>query len=203
MASIVSQVRMSRTNSTLDGFEMDEIENRRREETAEIVVPAAQELNQIANEICEKAINDAKEQVHPLLRNVELYQLRKRNNFVQAFKHALEKRISQKLAIWHPGVEAVFQFEESWMESRNVWDGSLHLLVKVPRLSNTLKLLGRKLDSKLTHRLQQLGWSRFRKRQSILEIQQVTPNELRHGIRYGAMFHAVYSVPVKVWSPQQ
>jgi hypothetical protein len=51
--------------------------------------------------------------------------------------------------------------------------------------------------------LQQLGWSRFGKRQSILEIQQVTPNELRHGVSYGAMFFAVHNVPVKVWPPNR
>jgi hypothetical protein len=48
-------------------------------------------------------------------------------------------------------------------------------------------------------RLQQLGLPRFEKRQSILDVQQVTPNELRHGIGYGAMFCAVYTVPVRVW----
>jgi hypothetical protein len=85
------------------------------------------------------------------------------------------------------------------MENRNVWDGSIHLLVKVPRLSNAIKTFGKKLDQNLTYCLQQLGWSRFRTRHSVLEVQQVTSNELRHGISYGAMFHAVYSVPVKVW----
>jgi hypothetical protein len=51
--------------------------------------------------------------------------------------------------------------------------------------------------------LKQLGWSRFRKRQSILEIQQVTANELRHRVSYGAMFSAVYNVPVKIWPPKR
>jgi hypothetical protein len=59
--------------------------------------------------------------------------------------------------------------------------------------------LGKKLDQSLVKYLKHLGWSRFQKRESILEIQQVTPNELRHGISYGAMFYAVYTVPVKVW----
>lgn len=85
------------------------------------------------------------------------------------------------------------------MESRTSWDGSVHLLVKVPQLSNAIQSLGRRLDYCLLNYLKQLGWSRFRKKQSILEIQQVTPNELRHGICYGAMFCAVYSAPVKVW----
>ena len=126
------------------------------------VIPAPKEFEHAANEIAEKALMDAKERLHPLLRNVELVRLRKRSEFVQAFKLALEKRIAQKLAVWQPGVQAVFQFDESWMETRNAWDGSIHLLVKVPRLSSTLKTIGKKLDHSLTQYLKQLGWSRFR-----------------------------------------
>ena len=179
---------------------MDTINHERRVETVETLVPAAEDLNQVANDICEKALNDAKEELHPLIRNAELNHLRKRSEFVQAFKLALERRIAQKLASWQPNVQAVFKFDESWMEARDKsWDGSIHLLVKVPRLSNAIKMIGKSLDQNLTRCLQQLGWSRFLKHQSILEIQQVTPNELRHGVSYGAMFCAVYSPPEKVW----
>ncbi len=171
----------------------------RREESAKIVVPAAQDFRQMAHDICENALNDAKEQLHPLVRNAGLIHLRKRREFVQAFKLALERRIAHQLAVWQPGVQAVFQFDESWMENRDVWDGSIHLLVKVPRLSSAIRSFGRKLDQHLTAYLQHLEWSRFLTRHSVLEVHQVTSNELRHGICYGAMFHAVYSVPVKVW----
>jgi hypothetical protein len=176
---------------------MNLFENKRREDSARITI--AQDFHQAANDICEKALNDAKEQLHPLIRNTDLFQLRKRSEFVQAFKLALARRIAQKLAIWMPGLEAVFQFDESWIDNRNAWDGSIHLLVTVPRLSNTIKIFGKQLDQNLIVSLKQLSWACFRKRQSILEIQQVTSNELRHGIGYGAMFYAVYSVPVKVW----
>lgn len=176
---------------------MNLFENKRREASARIVM--AGDFHQAANEICERALNDAKEQLHPLIRNRDHFQLRKRSEFVQAFKLALAQRIAQRLAIWMPALDAVFQFEESWIDNINTWDGSIHLLVKVPRLSSTLKTVGKRLDQSLTASLKRLGWSRFRKHQSILDIQQVTPNELRHGIGYGAMFYAVYSVPVKVW----
>jgi hypothetical protein len=141
--------------------------------------------------------------LHPLIQSVELDRLDKRTEFVQAFKSALEKRIARKLAIWHPGIQAVFKFDETLAANRQAWDGSIHLLVKILRLSNTVRALGRKLDWSLTKYLTQLGWSRFRKRQSILEIQQVTPNELRHGVSYGAMFCSVYNAPVKVWSSRR
>ena len=169
--------------------------NQRREEPANI----SQDLGQAANTICELALNDAKAQLHPLIRDKTSGYLRKRSEFTRAFKLALEQRVAHKLAIWQPGVQAVFRFDNAWMEDRNSWDGSIHLLVKVPYVSNTFKMLGKKLDLHLTHCLKQLGWSRFGKHKSILEVQQVTPDELRHGVSYGAMFSAVYSVPVKVW----
>ena len=176
---------------------MNLLKNKRRKDSAKIAM--AQDFHQAATDICEKALNDAKEQLHPLIRNTDPFQLRKRSEFVQAFKLALAQHIAQKLASWMPGLDAVFQFEESWIDNRHAWDGSIHLLVKVPHVSNTIKTFGKRLDQNLTACLKQLGWARFRTQQSLLEIQQVTSSELRHGIGYGAMFYAVYSVPVKVW----
>jgi hypothetical protein len=162
-------------------------------------VPAPKDFGQIASALCENALMDAKEQLHPLLRDAQLDRLEERPEFVQTFKRALERRIARKLAAWYPGIEAVFQFDETRMGNPEAWDSSIHLLVKVPRLSETVRILGRRLDRSLVKYLGQLNWPRFQKRQSILDVQQVTLNELRHGIGYGAMFHAVYTVPVKVW----
>ena len=182
---------------------MNLIRDTQERTSEEMVVPATKDFEHAASEIAEKALMDAKENLHPLLRNAEFNQLRRRTEFIQAFKRALEQRIAQKLAAWQPGVQAVFQFDESWTEARNSWNGSIHLLVNLPRQSNTLKTIGKRLDQNLTQYLKQLGWSRFRKHHSLLEIQQVTPDELRHGVSYGAMFYAVYSVPVKVWDPNR
>ena len=166
------------------------------------VAPAPRDFGEIANDLCEKAMQDAKEQLHPLLRDAHLDLLNGRAEFVQTFKSALELRIARTLAGWQPGVQAVFKFDESSTENWETWDGSIHLLVKVPSLSDALKSLGRTLDRSLVKYFSQLGWSRFRECQSILDVQQVTVGELRHCVGYGAMFCAVYTVPVKVW-PQE
>ena len=158
-----------------------------------------QDLEQIAEGICVHALEDAKLKLHPLLRNKELNYLGKRVEFVQAFKHALEFRIAEEVTLRYPEVQAVFQYDESWMESRTSWDGSIHLLVKVPLLSDALALFGNRLDQSLVDYLKRSGWSRFRDIQTMLEIQQVTQDELRRRISYGAMFCAVHSMPVKVW----
>ena len=159
---------------------------------------ATSDFSQAVHTLLEKALKDARSQLHPLMWDTDVYRLRQRSEFVQTFKRALEQGIAQNLASWQRGVLAVYQFDES-LESRRHWDGSIHLLVKVPHLLNSVRSLGKNLDRSLVKYLKQLGWSRFQKRQSVLEIQQVTVDELRRGIGFGAMFHAVHSVPVKVW----
>jgi hypothetical protein len=157
------------------------------------------DFEQVATNLCDGALYDAKVQLHPLLGIIELNRLDRRYTFVQGFKCALERRIAQELVTWQPEIQAVFKFDESWKESCISWNGSIHLLAKVPHLSNAMQPWGEKLDHSLLKYLKQLGWSRFRMRQRILELQQVTPEE----IRYGAMFYAVYSVPVKVWAQEK
>lgn len=154
---------------------------------------------QAANDICEKALNDAKRQLHPLLRNLELNRLDERGEFLRAFKSALEKRSARKLAAWLPDVQAIFQFDETRVANIECWDGSIHLLVKVPVLSNGIQILGTELDHGLVRYLTKVNWQRFRTRRSILDVQQVTLNELRHAVGYGSMFCAVYTIPVQVW----
>lgn len=154
----------------------------------------------VANELCEKALNDAKTKLHPLLRSENVNRLEKRNKFLDAFRSALEQHIAKRLALWQPSIQSVFRFDHSHAMKDPSWDGNIHLLVKVPQLSNAIKSLGISLDTSLIKYLaKQLGWSRFQGQQSILDVQQVTVSELRHGLSYGAMFYAVYSVPVKVW----
>jgi hypothetical protein len=171
----------------------------RRGKTIETLVLAPNDFGQFASELCKKALEDAKSQLHPLLQTVELDRLDQRVEFLETFKSSLERRIARKIAIWQPGVQAVFKYDETRTERMEIWDGSIHLLVKVPRLSNALRALGKKLDRSLVKYLRQQMWQRFQTRQSILEIHQVTPNELRHGVSYGAMFYAVYNAPIRVW----
>lgn len=178
---------------------MRDVKDWRWEALTENGVPRARDFGNAARDICEKAFEDAREQLHPLLRMAALGDLDRRQDFLRAFKGALEQNIARKLAIWLPGVQAVFSYEES---SRESWDRSIRLLVKVPRLSTAVKVLGKTLDHHLTKSLKQLGWKRFEEGQVFLEIHQVTPRELRHGLGYGAMFSAVYTAPIKLWSKE-
>lgn len=178
---------------------MSDVSYSRQKRSMQPVVSETGNFGNVANDLCEMALKDAKAQLHPLLQNSELSRLSQRTEFLQAFKSALEKRLARLLAAWQPSVQAVFAYEATRPHSLETWDGSVHLLVKVPRLSDKVKTLGKQLDCGLVAYFSQLGWQRFKTCQSILEVQQVTPNELRHHVGYGGMFCAVYTAPVKVW----
>ena len=181
---------------------MRDINDYRFENSIECSMPTSEEFEQVAKVLCERALSDAKSQLHPLLQNFELDRLDQRPQFLRAFKCALEHKISRKLAAWHPGIQAIFSYEEPSFKNIEDWHGSIILLVKVPFFTEGVKELGKKLDCNLVHCLKQLNWRRIKERHSVLEVQQVTPRELSYHIGYGALFCAVYTVPIKVLRPQ-
>jgi hypothetical protein len=178
---------------------MSDIDNDRWENAIAYSIPTSQELEQVAKVLCERALNDAKSQLHPLLQNIEFDRLDQRPEFLKAFKSALEQIIVQKMATWCPSIQAIFRFDVTPTENIEDWDGAIHLLVKVPQLTKEVEAIGKNLDGNLVRCLKKLNWQRLEECQSILDVHQVTANELAHGIGYGAMFHAVYIVPVKIW----
>jgi len=157
------------------------------------------DFGQAAEDLCEKALHDARAQLHPLLQSSELRLLGERHEFVETFRLALERRIARKLATWQTRVLSVFRFDQTRRPPGIPWDGSIHLLAKVPRVSKTIQAWGQTLDKSLLPCFRALGWSCFQERQSILEVQQVTPEEIRRGIGYGGMFFAAYTRPVRIW----
>ncbi len=178
---------------------MINIAYRHREESIRHVAFAPKDFREATKEICEEALTDARTQLHPLLWNVEPARLEQRDQFVGAFKLALEQGIARQLASLQTDVQAIYQFDEHRIETPESWNGSLHFLVSVARPWSGMQALSRALDTNLVKSLKRLNWSRFRTRQFILEIQQATPDEIRRGLGYGAMFHAVYTKPVMVW----
>jgi hypothetical protein len=178
---------------------MSDINNDRRENAIEYSIPTSEELEQVAKVLCERVLSDAKSQLHPLLQNLELDRLDQRPEFLRAFKCALEHKIAQKLAAWHPGIQTIFSYDGTPFEKIEDWHSSINLLVKVPCFTEEVKELGKKLDRSLVNCLQQLNWRRFKECHSVLKVQQVTPRELTYCIGYGALFCAVYTVPAKVW----
>jgi len=111
----------------------------------------------------------------------------------------LEREIAQKIVLWLPCVKVVYKFDASRKKRLEEWDNTIHLLVLVPQLIPLIKELGTMLDVAFLTSLKHLPWSRFQDSKFVIEIQQVTPKEIRHGICYGAMFFSYYAAPSQVW----
>ncbi len=170
-----------------------------KQEVIESLLKNSYEFRQMSNEISDNALQNARERFHPLLHRVDLEKLSQRHEFLQAFKGTLKREIAQKIVLWLPCVKAVYRFDSSRRNSTEDWDNAIHLLVLVHQLMPSIKELGTMLDGELLKSLKRLPWSRFRDSKSIIEIQQVTPEEIRHGVCYGAMFFSVYAAPSQVW----
>ena len=169
------------------------------QDVLENVITNPNGLKQAARDLCEKALTDAKIQLHPLLQQVELERLDQRCEFLQAFKHALEKELARKIVRWQPCVQAVYKFDAARGGRMECWDNTIHLLVLVPQLFHAINELGEKLDCDILKQFKRLSWTRFQNSKSIIEIQQVTPDEIRHRVSYGAMFLSLYAAPAQVW----
>lgn len=156
-------------------------------------------FRQISEELCEKALMDAKSELHPLLQQADLEKLGQRQKFVQAFKQALEKAVAERVVRWLPDIKVVYKFDSPRRGSAEHWDNTIHLLILVPLLLPSINELGSELDCAILEELKHFSWSRFQDAKSILEIQQVTPYEIRHGVCYGAMFYSLYAAPTQVW----
>lgn len=158
-------------------------------------------FRQVTEGLCEKALMDAKAQLHPLLQRVDLEKLGQRREFVEAFNHSLEGVVAKRIALWIPWVKVVYRFDVLRRRSTDDWDNTLHLLILVPRLLPSINKLGAELDRVILERMKRFNWSRFQDSRSMIEVQQVTPYEIRHGVCYGAMFYSFYTAPVQVWPP--
>jgi hypothetical protein len=173
-----------------------------KEESLEPIVADGKIVNQAAKNLCEKAEQVARSQLHPLLQIEKLENLDRKCEFLQAFKCALEEGLARQLASWQPCIQAVYQFNQSLPQTEDCWDSTIHLLVMVARPLHAMQALGPRLDHNIVRQLKRLNWPRFRESKSIVEIKQITPDEVRIGIGYGAMFSSVYNAPVRVW-PQR
>src|SRR5512146_1245918 len=136
-------------------FDMRNMNLGRREEMRTHPLPDAPYFRGEANGICERALHEAKMGLHPLLEALEIHRLDQRSEFVQGFKLALERRIAQRLVVWQPAVQAVFKFEATRTVEGTPWDGMIHLLIKVPRLSDRIRMFARRLDVHLLDCLKQ------------------------------------------------
>ena len=120
-----------------------------KQEVLEGLIKDPYAFRQGAAELCEKALVNAKAQLHPLLQQVDLEKLGQRREFVQAFKQALERAVAEKIVLWLPSVKVVYKFDSPGETSPEYWDNTVHLLLRVSRLLPSINELGAILDNEV------------------------------------------------------
>ena len=80
------------------------------------------------------------------------------------FRVVTNMLIARKLATWQTRVQSVFRFDQTRRPPGIPWDGSIHLLAKVPRVSKTIQAWGQTLNKSLLLCFRALGWSCFQER---------------------------------------
>jgi hypothetical protein len=68
--------------------------------SVETCISPPDNMEQAADELIEKVLNDAKTLLHPLFRKTDLDCLSRRQEFIRAFKTSLERGIAARLAFW-------------------------------------------------------------------------------------------------------
>ncbi len=160
-------------------------------------------LERLAGGIRDSAVESARNSLHPLLRHLEVALLGRRPDFVSTFYESLAVTVSRALSRMDSHLLAVFRFS-----SRRETDPAtnvphpgvpLHLLAITDDLEATQRLPLVGLDRALQSNLRRLGWPRFAGNARLLDINLLTPRELRRGVGYAGLFSAFYSLPHRIW----
>jgi hypothetical protein len=112
--------------------------------------------------------------------------------FLPAFKLALAASVACTLGEHDAQVRAVYAYDSA--------DALLHLLVIVGRPSAALTMFVASLDRALAASLDELSLAVGHRRVSVLDVNLITPKEVRLGIGPAALLSAVYHPPLAVWS---
>ena len=174
---------------------------------AQPIAARSSELNleRLAEGIRDSAVESARSSLHPLLRHLEVALLGRRPDFVSTFYESLAVSVSRALSRMDSHLLAVFRFSspgEADPATNVPHPGMpLHLLAITDDLGATQRLPLIGLDRALQSNLRQLGWPRFAGSGNtrFLDINLLTPRELRRGVGYAGLFSAFYSFPHRIW----
>ncbi len=114
------------------------------------------------------------------------------NEFGDAFKHALASGVAYALAENDKFVRAIYAYEPASADH-----STIHLLVRVTKPSAALEAfiatVNRALMTQLHHRGQ------LAPRESVLDVNLFTEEDVRRGVGYAALLHSVSPPPKQLW----
>ncbi len=157
--------------------------------------PVVWHLSEVAETIRSEALGLARRTVSNVPAAAPAQVLLLQPRFRAAFKAGLAASVAQVLGANDDRLLAVYTYDQE--------DPVLHLLVLVTQPSAALTAFVAALDRALTADLHALGPTGFADRDSILDVNLITPKEVRLGLGYAVLLSAVSAAPLKVWTRER
>ena len=112
--------------------------------------------------------------------------------------------VSNALAANDPNVQAIYAYDpstnaDSETEEEITPDATVHLLVQVTMPSAALQAFIASLDRALLASLKDLPSPRFAQRESVLNVNLITEDDIRHGANFAGLLSGVFAPPLKIW----
>jgi hypothetical protein len=176
-------------------------------ETALKEMPKVARLSEVAEQIRDAALSQAKQKLGQQEQGWDLQKLFRSHHYpvyYEYFKHALSSAVAETLAANDKRVQAVFSVDINSnpdCESGEAlpFDANLHLLVLVSKPSAGLVAYITSLDHALAASLRSLPLKSFEGIETTLDVKLITQDDLRTGKGYAPMLQAMFAPPLKVW----
>ncbi len=161
-------------------------------------------LEEVAETIRDDALAQAREKMGALQRRADLAGLLARLDFLDYFKHGLASGVANVLAANDQNVQAVYVYDPALDAGSEAGedpprDTGVHLLVRVITPSAALAALIASLDQALAASLKDLPASGFRQRESVLDVNIISDDDMRRGVNYAGLLKGLFAPPLPVW----
>jgi hypothetical protein len=162
------------------------------------------QLTEVAETLRDDSFLEARELLTPTRGELPLKTLLEDLDFVDCFKHNLASGIARVLAAYDRQVKAVHFYDplvcSEGREGSNLpIDATIHLLVEVRHPSPALSVLVGALDHALTESLKELPSALFVHRQFTLDVNVLTPEDIKVGRGHATLLSSLYTPPLIIW----
>jgi hypothetical protein len=164
-------------------------------------------LGNIAKRICQQALIETYDKLVPVEQGLSLEHLLQRRALFQSFKYSLAKGVAETLVTNDKRVHTVYVFEPSAnpdaeAEEYLPLEATIHLLVVVETASAALEALIASLDRGLVQCVQELPLPLLADHRSILDVNLVTEEAVKHKTGYANLLSSIFAPPLKLWERQ-
>jgi len=164
----------------------------------------AVELAEVAEKIRDDALVSAKSKLPPILQGQNLEELFQDTYFFCYFKHGLVESVCQTLCDYDEKIMESYCFDpnanpDCQSGEEILVDGTLNIILVVESKTAGLDALTASLNRSLTQALKELPIPMLKSYDSILNIIQVTQDDVENRKGYAALISSIYVKALKVW----